>query len=592
MTRLLANKSVLILGEDTRSFLSVIRSLGESGMKVDVVTLINNTPSLYSKWIQKVYKLNYQAYSQEEWQQSLSKIIEVGNYDLVIPCDERSLYPLLDIKDQTKTKAIFAIPERHALGPLFDKEQTKSLASKLGISVAHGELFSLETTSTDDLIKKFGLPLVLKPTMSYESGQLSQRNTVMIARTQGDVEAFRQSNNDCLVESYFTGTGMGVSVFASKGKIRAAFAHRRVSEPERGGGSSYRKAWPLSPDMLDACQKICVHLNYTGVAMFEFKFNDTTKKWILIEINARFWGSLPLAIFAGVDFPKLLAIYLMTELKPYKLTYNPRAHARSLTSDIYDMKASFDACRYEDGLLRALSCTLPRILGFVRLFTGNDTVDSFKWNDKQPFFKELDDLFGKKLKSLFTLNKSSALLRKKHSNLPTAPISELVVICYGNIMRSPFATELLKAKLQKENVTVNVVGAGFHQREGRCSPARCVLQAANWSVDLSSHRSKWLSQSMIKPKGQLIVYFDLKHEYLLESYYDNYTAINLAHFIPSPHGPMQEIPDPYDASDRALTECYTNINSAVDTFVSELLNSGILIKNTCTDGSDRLVFSK
>ncbi|MCG7644891.1 ATP-grasp domain-containing protein [Alteromonas sp. Cnat3-28] len=589
MIRLLARKRVLVLGEDTRSFLSVIRSLGEAGMVVDVVTLINTTPTLSSKWINKIFKLNYQAYSQNDWQTTLSRIIDSGNYDLVIPCDERSLYPLLDIKETTLSDTIFAIPERDILGPLFDKEQTKQLAQQLGISVARGERIDLNDTSPKKLIDEFGLPVVLKPSMSYESEQLNHRNSVMIAWSAEDIETFKQSNSQCLIEEYFDGTGMGVSVFSSKGKIRAAFAHRRVSEPEKGGGSSYRKAWPLSPDMLDACQKICVNLNYTGVGMFEFKYNDATHRWILIEINARFWGSLPLAIFAGVDFPKLLAIHLLTDQRPYKLTYNLKAHARSLTSDFYDMKASFDAKRQTMGNIKALFNTLPRLTSFLRLLTGNDTIDSFHWKDKAPFYVELKQLFGDKLHQLVTFNKVGGLTSVGCKTLSCAPLDEILVICYGNIMRSPFAVALIKRALEKHNINIEVKGAGFHQNSGRSSPERCIVQAQRWGIDLSYHRSVWLSQAMIKSRGQLIVYFDLKHRYLLESYYENYNAINLAHFVPKPKGPLREIADPYDESEEALRVCYENIDNAVDALIAQIIKCGLIRTNKHDSTRDSLV---
>jgi len=42
------------------------------------------------------------------------------------------------------------------------------------------------------------------------------------------------------------------------------------------------------------------------VAMAEFKINPNGGDVKLMEVNGRFWGSLPLAIKAGVDFPYLL----------------------------------------------------------------------------------------------------------------------------------------------------------------------------------------------------------------------------------------------------------------------------------------------
>ena len=53
--------------------------------------------------------------------------------------------------------------------------------------------------------------------------------------------------------------------------------------------------------------KLLKKLNWYGVAMVEFKADIRDNIPKLMEVNPRFWGSLPLAIYSGVDFPWLLA---------------------------------------------------------------------------------------------------------------------------------------------------------------------------------------------------------------------------------------------------------------------------------------------
>jgi biotin carboxylase len=48
-------------------------------------------------------------------------------------------------------------------------------------------------------------------------------------------------------------------------------------------------------------------LEWWGVGMLEYRWDAATGTFALMEFNARFWGSLHLALFAGVDFPRLLA---------------------------------------------------------------------------------------------------------------------------------------------------------------------------------------------------------------------------------------------------------------------------------------------
>ena len=47
-------------------------------------------------------------------------------------------------------------------------------------------------------------------------------------------------------------------------------------------------------------------LNWYGLAMVEFKVDERDQLPKLMEINPRVWGSMPLAIASGVDFPYLL----------------------------------------------------------------------------------------------------------------------------------------------------------------------------------------------------------------------------------------------------------------------------------------------
>jgi hypothetical protein len=47
-------------------------------------------------------------------------------------------------------------------------------------------------------------------------------------------------------------------------------------------------------------------VGWNGVAMLEYRRDPSTGDFRLLELNARFWGSLHLALAAGVDFPRLL----------------------------------------------------------------------------------------------------------------------------------------------------------------------------------------------------------------------------------------------------------------------------------------------
>jgi hypothetical protein len=65
----------------------------------------------------------------------------------------------------------------------------------------------------------------------------------------------------------------------------------------------------LDPRLFDAAARLLGALRWTGVAMVEFKGDGEAA--VLVEINGRVWGALPLAVAAGVDFPALLVELLL-----------------------------------------------------------------------------------------------------------------------------------------------------------------------------------------------------------------------------------------------------------------------------------------
>ena len=70
-------------------------------------------------------------------------------------------------------------------------------------------------------------------------------------------------------------------------------------------------------------------------------------------------------------------------------------------------------------------------------------------------------------------------------------IRRVLVICYGNIYRSPFCGASLRQLLPAD---IEVRTSGFHRVVGRPSPARHVTMSQARKIDLSAHRSSKLTR--------------------------------------------------------------------------------------------------
>ena len=118
------------------------------------------------------------------------------------------------------------------------------------------------------------------------------------------------------------------------GRLVAEFSHRRIREkPPSGGVSVLCESVPVVPQAKQYAQALLDALRWEGVAMVEFKMDMADQSLKLIEINGRFWGSLQLAIDAGVDFPALLVQTLADEPMPVIDSYRVGVRSRWLMGD-------------------------------------------------------------------------------------------------------------------------------------------------------------------------------------------------------------------------------------------------------------------
>ena len=109
-----------------------------------------------------------------------------------------------------------------------------------------------------------------------------------------------------MVQEFCAGYGLGQFVLMRDGQAHCLFQHRRVHEwPPEGGISTLCVSLPPDEHAALMTQSVALlrALDWEGVAMVEYRYDPATGRAALMEINGRFWGSLPLACQAGAAFP-------------------------------------------------------------------------------------------------------------------------------------------------------------------------------------------------------------------------------------------------------------------------------------------------
>lgn len=175
------------------------------------------------------------------------------------------------------------------------------------------------------------------------------------------------------------------------GETIANFAHRRIREkPPSGGVSVLCEGIEPPADALKGAEKILEKLNWTGVAMVEFKGDRRDNRLKLMEINARFWGSLQLAISSGVDFPYLLykmatGVKIETQ-RGYKVGLRMRWELGDLDHLLLRLTKSRSELSLPPGTPPMGKLLRDFVMDFVYPSTHHEV---FRWRDSGPLLFEL-----------------------------------------------------------------------------------------------------------------------------------------------------------------------------------------------------------
>lgn len=214
---------------------------------------------------------------------------ECLDVDAFLPCSEPTAMALAG-----NPRAIG--PGHAAMLRLSDKLHVAQRARAFGLRTP-------ESSDSEDFVKE-RWPVFLKSRFSHIPTRNGFKKGARWApEDPGEALEIIRANADFMpiAQERAEGQAWGISLLMWNDRARAGFAHRRIREvPVSGGPSSAAESIPLPADTLKKLEAWLADEGFAGLAMCEFKGDH------LIEVNPRPWGSLPLAILAGIDFPRLL----------------------------------------------------------------------------------------------------------------------------------------------------------------------------------------------------------------------------------------------------------------------------------------------
>lgn len=296
----------LVTDGQWRQALSAIRSLGKAGYRVTVMGDSLFTMGYWSRFTNRRVRAVGANTDLEAFGRTLLDQLEHEPGAVVVPMGDAAVTWVCANLDRVTRSGRALMPPLESLRITHDKAATAAVAKEIGLPVPR--TWEPKTPSEVAEIVAALEPggFVVKPRRGVGSSGLMYGQKADRAFWAAHWDLF----GPLLVQERVPpeGRGLGVSLLLDgNGECCAEVTHERLQQYPNSGGPSTDRQTIHAPELVKWSLALLKRLAWRGVAMVEWKADPRDGQPKLMEINGRFWGSLELAVRAGVDFPLIYA---------------------------------------------------------------------------------------------------------------------------------------------------------------------------------------------------------------------------------------------------------------------------------------------
>ena len=304
---------------------------------------------------------------------------------VIFPTRDADVVFLDRYRDELKDYRL-SIPPRTALMRALDKGALIEYAQAAGVPAPK----SLVAHNADELKRvpaELGFPCVVKPVSSYlwrGEGRwqaVGCRKAFMAdswEQLKAEYDSVATVNPDVLVQEWIPGSTKDIAImgayFGQGSEALGYFCARKlVQEPDDFGTGCVVQNVPLE-EIVQPSLRLCKRLEYRGMAEIEYKRDENTGEYKLIEINTRHWDWHQLSHMSGVNLTRVA----YTDLTGHRLdaSTSPRPGGKWVAEDTL--------------LLHSAAGIYNRRLSLrtvLRQLSGPKMFGIFQWADPMPFIR-------------------------------------------------------------------------------------------------------------------------------------------------------------------------------------------------------------
>ncbi|MBN4070815.1 ATP-grasp domain-containing protein, partial [Olleya sp. AH-315-F22] len=300
------NLNILIPDGDSTWALSVIYCLSHySNIKIYVLSSKKKTPAKFSKYI-SYYKYYKQIQDDNIRLQILNSEIKKHHINIVMPIAENEIgFVIKHLDGFDKSCEIIPLPSKESFKIAINKKNLNDFLAKHKIP-SPKSIFINSTNQLDQVINGIVFPVLIKP-LDEKGGdgivRLDKKNELE------DYVHNSLNENGIFIQQYIVGYDIDCSVICLNGEVLTYTIQKGNLKGHNLYAPQLGVEFLNNYEVYNTVKRLMKLLNWSGVAHIDLIYDNTELDFKVLEINARFWGSIEASRVVGVNFP-----FLLTEL--------------------------------------------------------------------------------------------------------------------------------------------------------------------------------------------------------------------------------------------------------------------------------------
>ncbi|UWG47016.1 putative ATP-grasp enzyme [Halanaeroarchaeum sp. HSR-CO] len=286
---------------------TVLRSLGQRGIHTIAVSEHRNPPAFASKYCDESVRAPSPTEDVSAYRDALLSLAQRESVKAIIPMREADVYVLAKYRERFAEHVTPLWPTLDQLTAVQDRTRLFAIADEIGVPMPETALLEAVTDWDRQRIVKSRYAIL---TGDHEDS-VSTAGTVSLPKTiflesgeRPELDTIREAmHHDPIVQEYVRGTEYTFRGVFDHGEPVATTLKELVRGIKYPRGPSICHRAASDPDLEASALKLLDHLDWHGLASVGFIRDEETGEAKLMEVNPRFWASLPMDIHAGVDHP-------------------------------------------------------------------------------------------------------------------------------------------------------------------------------------------------------------------------------------------------------------------------------------------------